>query len=133
TADGDSARSAMNTTLELMGSAAKHGADATVSLLSGILQLLTWSMDKLVSAVSKIASWSFFGGDDDEDKRDSFLDKISESESSVEKSLLFNQISQETGVKVQKTLFGGEELSSDRKSNKALEEHANSLIAKIEQ
>ena len=134
-ADDQSARNAMDTTLELMGKAAENGADATVSLLSGILKLLTWSMDKLVSAVSKIASWSFFGGDDEEeDKRDAFLDKISESESTVEKSLLFNQITQETGVQVTKTLFSDKEvLSDDRNSNKALEEHANTLIARIEQ
>lgn len=133
TADSDSARNAMKTTVELMGKAAATGADVTESLLSGILSLLTWSMDKLVTAVSKIASWSFFGGNDEEDKRDAFLDKISKSESKVEESLLINKVSQESGVQVEKTFFGGKEvLATGRRSNKALEEHANTLIARIE-
>lgn len=133
-ADDESARNAMKKTVDLMGSAAKHGADVTVSLLSGILKLLTWSMDKLVSAVSKIASWSFFGGNDKEkDKRDAFLDKISKSESAVEESLLINKVSQESGVEVERTFFGGKELlATGRRSNKALEEHAKTLIARIE-
>lgn len=134
TADSDSARNAMEATVKLMGNAAATGADVTESLLSGILSLLTWSMDKLVSAVSKIASWSFFGGDDEEeDKRDAFLDTISKSESKVEESLLINKVSQESGVEVEKTFFGGKEvLATGRRSNKALEEHANTLIARIE-
>ena len=133
-ADDESARNAMKTTVELMGKAAETGADVTVSLLSNILSLLTWSMDKLVTAVSKIASWSFFGGNEEKDKRDAFLDKIAKSESTVEESLLINQISKESGVEVEKTFFGGKEvLATGRRSNKALEEHANTLIARIEQ
>lgn len=133
-ADDESARNAMTTTVKLMGKAAETGAAVTETLLTGILSLLTWSMDKLVTAVSKIASWSLFGGDGEvKDKRDIFLDKISESESTVEKSRLFNQITQDTGVKALKTLFGREVLPTDTTSKEALEEHANKLIAKIEQ
>ena len=82
------------------GKAAENGADATVSLLSWILKLLTWSMDKLVSAVSKI----LFGLVVMMKKKINVTlsDKISESESTVKSLPIQPNHTRDLGVQVTK-------------------------------